>query len=57
MTERDYAEEFKEEFDMEIQSEEFGFNHTLSIEDSACEYHNKYQNYVRNEGKVNMDFH
>ena len=36
MTERDYTEALKAEFDMEIQSEEFGFNRTLSIEGSNC---------------------
>ena len=37
MIERDYAEALKSEFDMEIQSEAFGFNQTLSIEGSTCE--------------------
>ena len=31
MTERDYAEAFKSEFDMEIHSEVFGFNCNISI--------------------------
>ena len=31
MTERGYAEALKAEFDMEIQSEAFGSNRTLSI--------------------------
>ena len=31
MKERDYVEALKEKNDMEIQSEAFGFNHTLSI--------------------------
>ena len=57
ITEHDHAEALKEEFDMEIQSEEFGFNCTLSIEDSTCEYQNKDHNDVSNEGKVNMSFH
>ena len=57
MIERDYAEALMAEFDMEIQSEAFGFNYTLSIEDSTCEYHNKYHNNEINQGKVNMDFH
>ena len=57
MIERDYSEALEAEFDMEIQSEAFGFNITLSIEVSTCEYHNKYHNYENNEGKVKMDFH
>ena len=39
MTERDYAEGLKAEFDKEIQSEAFGYNRTLSIEGSSWEYH------------------
>ena len=31
MIEHDYTEALKAEFDMEIQSESFGFNRTLSI--------------------------
>ena len=31
ITERDYAEALKAYFDMEIQSEALGFNHTISI--------------------------
>ena len=31
MTEHDYDEALKAKFDTEIQSEAFGFNHTLSI--------------------------
>ena len=31
MIERDYDESLEAEFDMEIQSEAFGFNHTLFI--------------------------
>ena len=42
---------------MEIYSEAFGFNHTLSIEGSDCEYHNKYHNDERNQENVKMDFH
>ena len=42
MTEHDCDEASKAECDMEIQSEEFGFNRTLSIEGSSCEYHDKY---------------
>ena len=41
MTEHDYAEALKTEFDMEIQSEAFGFNHTLSTEGCTCEYNDK----------------
>ena len=57
MTERDYTEAFKEEFDTEILSEAFGFNCNIYIEVSTCEYHNKYHNYVNNEGNVKMEFH
>ena len=42
---------------MEIQSVVFGFNHTLSIESSMCEYCNKYPNDESNNGKVKMNFH
>ena len=42
---------------MVIHSEAFGFNHTLSIEGSTCEYHNKYHNFVSNEEKVKIYFH
>ena len=31
MTERDYTEALKAEFDIEIKSEAFGFNHNISI--------------------------
>ena len=34
-----------------------GFNHTISIEVSTCEYHDKYHNDVRKEGNVKVDFH
>ena len=44
MTEGDYAEALKAEFDMELQSEAFGFNRTLSIEGNTCEYQNKDHN-------------
>ena len=57
MSEHDYAEALKAEYDMEIHLEEFGFNCTLSIEDSTCEYHNKYRNYIRNEANARMEFH
>ena len=56
MIERDFAKGLRSEFDMEIQSEAFRFNRTLSIEGSTCEYHNKYQNGVSNQEKVNIDF-
>ena len=56
ITERDYDEALKSEFDMKIQSESFGFNCTLSIEGITCEYHNKYHNDVINEGKLKMNF-
>ena len=42
---------------MEIKSEAFGFNHTLSIEGSTCEYQNKYHNDEINQVKVKTDFH
>ena len=57
ITERDYAEEVKAEFDMEIQSEAFGFNHTIYIEGCTCDYHDKYCNYVNNEANLKMEFH
>ena len=57
MKEHDYAESLKEEFGMEINSEAFCFNQTLSIEVGTCEYHNKYQNDERNQGNVKVDFH
>ena len=56
MIEHDYTKVTKEEFDMEIQSGVSGFNPTLSIEGSTCEYHNKYRNGGRNEANVNMKF-
>ena len=42
---------------MENQSEAFGFNITISIEGSTCEYHNKHHNDKSNGGKVNIEFH
>ena len=42
---------------MEIQSELFGFNRTISIEGSTCEYYNNDHNGESNQGKVNIDFH
>ena len=57
MIECDYAEALRVKFDTEIRSEAFGFNHTLSIEGSTYQYHNKYQNARRNQSNVKMDFH
>ena len=57
MAERHYAEALKEELETEIQSEAYDFNHTISIESSTFEYHNKSCNYVSNEKKERMDFH
>ena len=57
MTDRDYSESLKSIFGMDIQSESFGFNRTLSIEVSTCEYHNKYRNDIINEANLKMDFH
>ena len=56
MTKYNYAEELKAEYDTEIQSAAFGFNLTLSIKFSTCDYHNKDHNDVSNQGKSNMDF-
>ena len=39
---------------MDIQSELFGFNHTISVEFSTCDHHNKYLNYVSNEENLNI---
>ena len=36
ITEHDYAEALKAEFDTEIQSETFCFNHTIFIEINTC---------------------
>ena len=44
----------KAEFDVEIQPEAFQFNHTISIEGSICEYHNKDNSDVRNHEKIKM---
>ena len=41
MTECDYAEALNSESNMEIQSEAFLFNRTISIEGSTCEEHYK----------------
>ena len=54
MKERDYAEALKEYFDVENQSEEYGNNLTLSIEDGDCQYNNKYFNGISNESNVKM---
>ena len=56
MKEHDYADAFKEKFDIEFQSEEFGFNHNIYIEGSTCDYHNKYHNDISNQGKVKYEF-
>ena len=58
MTEQDYAEALKSEFDQEIQSEAFGYNRTLSIEGSSCEYHADNDN-ADNDAQpvIKMDFH
>ena len=57
MTEHDYSGALKASFDMEIHSEAFGFNCSLSIEVSIFEYHDKYHSGVSNDGKLKMDFH
>ena len=59
MTERDYAEGMKCEFDQEIQSEAFGYNRTLSIEGSSCEYHvqDPDNDTGNTETCIKMDFH
>ena len=41
---------------MEIQSEEFRFNLTLSIEVITCEYHDKYFNDLIYEANLKMNF-
>ena len=56
MKECDYNEALHTRFNIEIQSEEFEFKHTLSIEGSTFEYHNKYHNDESNQGKVKMHF-
>ena len=48
ITELDDTEIYKAESGMEIHSEAFGFNHTLSVEGSTCEYHKKYHYDVNN---------
>ena len=57
MIEHDYFEALKAEFDMEINSEEIGFECTIPIEGSTCEYHNKNHNDEKNQVKVKMYFH
>ena len=52
-----YAEALKSEFDMEIQSEAFGFNHTLPIEGIIWEYQDNYHNDISNEVNAKVDFH
>ena len=42
---------------MVIQPEAFVFNHTLLIEVSILEYHNKDHNDESNQGKVKIYFH
>ena len=55
-TELDYVESLKAEFDMEIHSKEFGFNRTIYIESSTCEYCDKDKNDANNEGNARIDF-
>ena len=57
MTECDYAEALRAEFDIEIQSEAFGFNITFTIEVITYEYRIKNCNDVRNQVKSNIDFY
>ena len=57
MTENDYYEASKVEFDMAIKSEAFGFNSNIYIRGITFEYHNKDYNDLSNEGKAKMDFH
>jgi hypothetical protein len=59
MTDRDYAEGMKSEFDLEIQSEAFGYNRTLSIEGSSYEYHADNNNTDNSTVTpvIKMDFH
>ena len=57
MIERNYAEALEDEFDMKIQSEAFGFNHTISIEVSNQEYYDKGCNDRINEANMNIQFH
>ena len=56
MTKRGYDGSFKVEFDMEIQSETFGFNCNISIEGSTCEYHDKDPNDISNEVNLKIYF-
>ena len=57
MTEPDYSEALENEFDMEVQSEAYDFNRTISIEVSTCGNHYKYLNDRSNEANVNIEFH
>ena len=57
MTEYDYDEALRAEFDIETHLEVFGCNSTIPIEVSTCEYHDKDHNDVRKEGNTKMDFH
>ena len=57
MTEHDYYEALKENGNMEIQLQQFGFNENISIEGSTCQYHDKYHNDVSNDGNVKIYFH
>ena len=52
-----YAEALKAKFDIEIQSDAFGFERTLYIECSTCEYHYNDHNDVSNEANANIYFH
>ena len=56
MTEFDHFKAWNIEFDMLIQSEEFGFNLTFSIKFSAFRYDDKGWSHLKNEAKLNMDF-
>ena len=40
---------------MKIHSEDFGFNRTLSVKGSTCEYHYKYCNDKINEANVKIN--
>eukprot|EP00957_Ditylum_brightwellii_P097580 7431586-Ditylum_brightwellii.AAC.1 len=57
MTECDFAEGLKAESDIEIQSEAFGLNRSLSIEGFSCNYHNQSLNDNGEISPVKMDFH
>ena len=55
LTESDYSEALKSEFNLEIQYEAFGFNQALSVTVRNCEYHNANINDVSNESNVKID--